>query len=245
MNRLVLCSHGTRSGVGAARVSGLVAAVASALPALDVQEAHVDVHPPFLGDVLTPASVVVPLLLAPGHHVEHDIEAAAAGVGATVTPALGPDAVLVSLLLSRLLSLDQPLGRNDVVVLAAAGSSVAGSDRATREVARQLSARLGRRVLVGYGAACGPRLDDLVVSLRERHAGRRIVAASYLLAPGHFHDRVLASGADDVTAPLLGDGPPDHRLVQFVTRRYEDGWLAATGSQASRTSTRTKWFSSG
>ena len=50
MNRLVLCSHGTRSEVGAARVSGLVSAVASALPSVQVREAHVDVHPPFLAD---------------------------------------------------------------------------------------------------------------------------------------------------------------------------------------------------
>jgi hypothetical protein len=55
------------------------------------------------------------------------------------------------------------------------------------------------------------------------------VAASYLLAPGHFHDRVLASGADDVTDALLGDGPPDDRLVELVVRRHEDAWLAAAG----------------
>ena len=150
-------------------------------------------------------------------------------MGASVTPALGPDGLLVSLLTSRLLSLDAPPGPDDEVVLAAAGSSVAGSDRSTREVARQLSVRLDRPVHVGYGAACGPRLDHLVDSLRERRPGRRIVAASYLLAPGHFHDRVLASGADDVTDPLLADGAPDHRLVELVVRRYEDGWLAAAG----------------
>ena len=229
MNRLVLCSHGTRSEVGAARVSGLVAAVASALPSVQVREAHVDVHPPFLADVVTPGSVVVPLLLAPGYHVETDIVVAADRVGALVTPALGPDRLLVSLLTSRLLALASPPGPDDEVVLAAAGSSVAGSDRATREVARQLSVRLDRPVHVGYGAACGPRLDHLVDTLRERRPGRRIVAASYLLAPGHFLDRVLASGADDVTDPLLADEAPDDRLVELVVRRYEDGWLAAAG----------------
>ena len=229
MNRLVLCSHGTRSEVGAARVSGLVAAVASALPSVEVREAHVDVHPPYLADVVTPGSVVVPLLLAPGYHVETDISVAAAAVGASVTPALGPDGLLVSLLASRLLSLDAPPAPDDVVVLAAAGSSVAGSDLSTREVARQLSVRLDRPVHVGYGAACGPRLDHLVDSLRERRPGRRIVAASYLLAPGHFHDRVLASGADAVTDPLLEDGAPDRRLVELVVSRYLDGWLAAAG----------------
>jgi sirohydrochlorin ferrochelatase len=187
------------------------------------------VHPPFLADVVTPGSVVVPLLLAPGYHVETDIKVAADRVGASVTPALGPDRLLVSLLTSRLLSLAAPPGPDDEVVLAAAGSSIASSDRATREVAHQLSVRLDRPVHVGYGAACSPRLDHLVETLRERRPGRRIVAASYLLAPGHFHDRVLTSGADDVTAPLLADEPPDERLVELVVRRYEDGWLAAAG----------------
>ena len=227
MTRLVLCSHGTRSDVGAARITDLVAAVAAAMPSVEVREAHVDVHPPFLDEVVTPGSVVVPLLLAPGYHVDVDISGAALAAGATVAPALGPDGLLTSLLLARLKAPARPLGDDDAVVLATAGSSVAGSERATHEVAHQLSARLGRPVHVGYGAACAPRLDDLVARLREEDPGRRIVAASYLLAPGHFHDRVLASGADDVTVPLLDDGPPDRRLVELVVRRYLDRWLAA------------------
>ena len=144
-----------------------------------------------------------------------------------MTPALGPDGLLTTLLVSRLRALSSPLGRDDLVVLAAAGSSVAGSTRATREVAHQLSGRLGRPVHVGYGAATLPRLEDLVAGLRESHPGRRIVAASYLLAPGHFHDRVRTCGADAVTEPLLDAGPPDPRLVELVVRRYLEGWLAA------------------
>ena len=223
MSHLVVCSHGTRSGVGAARVSGLVSAVAAALPSVDVREAHVDVHPPFLDHVLTPGAVVVPLLLAPGYHVNVDIAAAASRAGASLTPALGPDRMLTSLLSTRL----GDLAPDDVVVLAAAGSSVAGSDQATREAARHLSCRLERPVRVGYGAASTPRLDDLVAGLRRTHPGRRVVAASYLLAPGHFHNRVLVSGADDVTDPLLDGEMPDRRLVELVVRRYLDHLLVA------------------
>ena len=227
MTGLVLCSHGTRSEVGAARISALVAAVAAALPSVEVREAHVDVHPPFLDEVISPGAVVVPLLLGSGYHVDTDIVGAAVGVGASVAPTLGPDGQLTSLLLARLRSLDRPIGPDDEVVLAAAGSSASGSERATREVAHQLSVRLGRRVHIGYGAACAPRLDDLVTHLRGERPGHRIVVASYLLAPGHFHDRVLAGGADDVTEPLLDDGPPDRRLVELVVARYLDRWLAA------------------
>ena len=185
-----------------------MAAVAEALPSVDVREAHVDVHPPYLGDVVTPGAVVVPLLLAPGHHVGVDIARAADRVAAFVTPALGPARSLTSLLAARLGQLSRPLGHDDIVVLAAAGSSVKGSERATREVAHQLSVRLGRRVHVGYGASCAPRLDELVAGLRASHPRRRIVAASYLLAPGHFHERVLECGADEVTAPLLDGRHP-------------------------------------
>jgi sirohydrochlorin ferrochelatase len=224
---LVVCSHGTRSAVGAARVSALVAAVAEALPSVDVREAHVDVHPPYLDDVICRGTVVVPLLLAPGYHVHVDIAGAASRVNAHVTSVLGPDDLLTSLLASRLAELARPLEPDDVVVLAAAGSSVGGSDRATREAARQLAARLGRPVHVGYGAACDPRLEDVVARLRLTHPGRRVVAASYLLAPGHFQDRVHACGADDVTPPLLDGDVPDPRLVELVVGRYLDGWLAA------------------
>jgi sirohydrochlorin ferrochelatase len=222
MSLLVVCSHGTRSRAGATRVRGLVAAVADALPAIEVREAHVDVHPPFLDDAVASGAVVVPLLLAPGYHVAVDIAGVAAQVGAHVTPALGPDGLLTSLLSSRLRELERPLEGDDLVVLAAAGSSVGGSEQTTREVARSLSARLGRPVHIGYGAACAPRLDELVARLRCFNPGRRIVASSYLLAPGHFHDRVLASGADDVTAPLLDGQTPDPRLVELVLRRYRD-----------------------
>lgn len=227
MSSLVLCSHGTRSDVGAARISGLVAAVGEALPSVDVREAHVDVHPPFLDDVVTPGAVVVPLLLAPGHHVHVDIARAASRAAATVTPALGPDGLLTAMLVAQLRRLSRPQDPGDIVVLAAAGSSHRGSDRATREVAHQLSGRLARTVHVGYGAVCAPRLDELVAGLRTRHRGRRIVAASYLLAPGHFHDRVLACGADEVTAPLLGEETPDPRIVELAVRRFLDVRLAA------------------
>ena len=80
---------------------------------------------------------------------------------------------------------------------------------------------------LGYGAACSPRLDDLVAGLRAGHPGGRIVAASFLLAPGHFHNRVLRSGADAVTAPLLDSETPDPRMVDLVVQRYQYQHLVA------------------
>ena len=71
-------------------------------------------------------------------------------------------------------------------------------------------------VSVCYGSASLPRIADAVAAART--GGRRVVAASYLLAPGFFHDKVSAAGADVVTAPLT----PDPRLVQIVLDRYAE-----------------------
>ena len=47
--------------------------------------------------------------------------------------------------------------------------------------------------------------------------------AAYLLAPGHFHDKLQGAGADFVTAPLL----PDERIAAVLLDRYDaavSGW---------------------
>ena len=48
----------------------------------------------------------------------------------------------------------------------------------------------------------------------------RVIAASYLLAPGFFGSRLDASSADVVTAPLSSGVRLDDRLVDVVVRRY-------------------------
>ena len=222
MTALVLCSHGTRSSVGAARISALVAAVTAELPTVEVREAHVDVHPPYLDDVAEVGDLIVPLLLAPGYHVDVDIERASTRVSARVTRSLGPDPRLTSLLCSRLDALRPALGGDDVVVLAAAGSSVQGSDDSVRAAAAELASRLGRRIEVGYGASCQPLLPDLLASLRLKHRHHRIIGLSYLLAPGHFQNRLLAAGFDAVTDALLDSEVPDQRLVELVVDRYRE-----------------------
>jgi hypothetical protein len=44
-----------------------------------------------------------------------------------------------------------------------------------------------------------------------------VVLAAYLLAPGHFHDKLALAGADAVTAPLL----PDDRIAAVLLDRYD------------------------
>ena len=43
------------------------------------------------------------------------------------------------------------------------------------------------------------------------------MVAAYLLAPGHFHDKLQGAGADCVTAPLL----PDERIAAVLLDRYD------------------------
>jgi hypothetical protein len=59
-------------------------------------------------------------------------------------------------------------------------------------------------------------VPDAVAAAR-RGGADRVVVASYLLAPGHFHDKLAGAGADLVTAPLL----PDDRIAAVLLDRFD------------------------
>ncbi|MGG5260727.1 sirohydrochlorin chelatase [Phycicoccus avicenniae] len=219
---LVACGHGTRDPAGREAVAALVREVAAALPQVEVREAYVDVHGPEVGAVVASlprrpdgarAGVVVPLLLAAGFHVRVDLaEAVRERPDVVVAPALGPDDLLVDVLVDRL---DGVLRPTDVVVLAPAGSSDERAQADSYEMATRLGERLGREVALGYAAGPTPAVAQAVADTRAAGAGR-VVVASYLLAPGFFQGRLGEAGADAVTGPLL----PDPRLVELVLARY-------------------------
>jgi hypothetical protein len=71
-------------------------------------------------------------------------------------------------------------------------------------------------VSTGYGSAAQPPVPDAVAEARAAGA-RQVVLAAYLLAPGHFHDKLGGAGADTVTAPLL----PDDRIAAVLLDRYD------------------------
>lgn len=220
---LVAAAHGTSSPAGRSAIGGLVAAVADRRPDLTVRAAFVDVQPPDPEAVLAslpgdaPARLV-PLLLSAGYHVYVDLARAAQAVpGTTVAPALGPDDRLAGLLHRRLLTAG--LGDDDVVVLGAAGSSQPSAVEDCETVAASLGHLLGRPVTTGYLSAAKPRLADAVAA--QRLPGRRVVVATYLLAPGFFADLAARSGADVVTPPLLTPAEPAAaELVEIVVERY-------------------------
>ncbi|WP_344245985.1 sirohydrochlorin chelatase [Isoptericola hypogeus] len=240
---LLAVSHGTSSSVGANAVATLVDGVAARLAggatgdgapgdAVPVHAGFVDVQQPDVPTSLAAlagrTTVVVPLLLSAGYHVHVDLREdvdAAVGGGHDVTlgGALGPDDRLVDVLERRLA--DAGLRGDDVVVLAAAGSSDARATADCETTAARLAERLGRPVRVGYIANATPRVHEVVDEVREERPGRRVVVASYLLAPGFFADLAAKAGGDVTTAPLLvaGEDAPAE-LLDTVVDRY----LAAT-----------------
>jgi sirohydrochlorin ferrochelatase len=118
----------------------------------------------------------------------------------------------------------------DAVVLAAAGSSDPRAAGDVEWIAEAMRARRTGPVSVGYGAGCDPRVPDAVATARAAAPGARVVIASYLLAPGYFHDQLIKAGADVVTAPLGADP----RVAAIVVSRYEEALEAARVSRAGR-----------
>jgi sirohydrochlorin ferrochelatase len=181
------------------------------------------------------SAVVVPLLLSVGYHVKVDIAKAVKSRPGTVAAApLGPDPRLAALLDQRLR--EAGVTDNDAIVLAAAGSSNPNAALSVEELAGQLGDLRSNRIVPAYGASAKPSVPEAVAMLREEAAGGagagesaggvsvggRVVVASYLLAPGFFHDQLAKAGADLVTEPLL----PSPVLAEIALERY-DAALAA------------------
>lgn len=232
---LVATSHGTDVPAAREAIGALVDAVRAAAPEVDVHEAFVDVQEPRVAAVVRRSrqqgndlTVIVPLLLAPGFHVHVDVHEAAAGERVVAASTLGPDDRLTQVLLRRLAAAGAT--SHDVVVLGAAGSTDSRALESVDRAARLLGAAWGTPVRVGYlggsGAAIGQVVDEAA------GLGRRVVVASYLMAPGFFHHRLEACGADVVARPLL-DGPQvDPVLVELVLDKLA-GAVRACRSAAS------------
>lgn len=218
--RLIACAHGTRDEGGQATIRAVIDQVQAALPHVEVREAYVDVHGPELASVVadTPgAAVVVPLLLAGGYHVFHDIATAVADHPQVVAaPALGPDSRLIDVVMDRLREAGVP--RDATLILAAAGSSDPRSEADTAAAADMVRSRWEGPVRIGYAAGIHPTVADAVADARAYGEEGAVAVASFLLAPGFFHKRLVEAGADYVTAPLA----PHPRIVEIVLDRYRD-----------------------
>ncbi|MCW2831383.1 MAG: hypothetical protein JWP31_2075 [Aeromicrobium sp.] len=218
---LIATSHGTDVLAARTAISGLVDAVREASPHLDVREAFVDVQHPRVdvaADQAPGLAVVVPLLLTPGFHVRVDIQQAADRPWVVAASTLGPDPRLTDVLVRRLL--ESGATPDDAIVLGTAGSTDARARRSVDVAARMVGAAWGSPVTVGHvGGSGAPAAEAVAEAARS---GRRVVVASYLMAPGFFHHRLQSSGADLVTRPLLDQGAPDPDLVSLVLDRFAE-----------------------
>lgn len=209
---LVLAVHGTRSAVGTRTSHDLADAVATA-SGTDVRLGWVDIHTPTLTDTLRQlgAAVVVPVFLTRGYHVTSDIPAAIAAAGgrSSATDSIGAD------VLPAVIEGLRGLADFDAVVLAGAGSLRPGAVAEVHAAADAVARAVGRPARAGFVTAATPTVPDAVAALRA--AGhRRVVIASYLLAPGLFSERLHDAGADAVSPPV-GVHP---LLVEAIVDRW-------------------------
>lgn len=215
---MIACAHGTNSAQGQARINELRADIAALRPGLTVLEAYVDVQEPALPDVVAGVApgvqaVVVPLLLTVGFHVQVDIAQAVAGrPGSLAARPLGPDPRLAGLLHKRLGDLPADWG----IVLAAAGSSRPEAAEQIEVLAADLAVLRPQRIVAAYGASARPSVPEAVAQLRAGGAAG-VAIASYLLAPGYFHDQLAQAGADVVSEPLL----PSELLAQLALEHFD------------------------
>ena len=226
---LIAVAHGSRDPRAAATVDRLLCAVRAGWPGLDVRAAFLDHCAPSLPQVLgsVDTCVVVPLLLTDAYHSKSDIPAQLASVQASLprpdvrlSGTLGPHPLLLDALERRLGETGDFPRAETSVVLAAAGSSDPAANASVAALAARWQAQGGwKRVTPAYASAAGPRPDEAVRSLTRD--GGPVVVASYLLAPGHFADKIrdtaLAAGAAGVSA-VLGDAP---EVAGVIMDRYQ------------------------
>ena len=209
---LVAAAHGSRDPRAATSTAALIREIRAQRPNAVVRHAFLELTDPLLGEVLDQvpgAVVVVPLLLSGGYHVHVDIPETANQhhPAAVMSDALGPDPLLVEALADRLSEAGWRPG--DAVVLAAAGSRDHRAVQDSLEAGKLLSDVLSTDVTTSFVSAAEPGIAAAV----RAYGRRRVVVATYLLAPGLFADEVVAAaGGVPCTAPL-GDHPAVARLV--------------------------------
>ncbi|MDX3384079.1 sirohydrochlorin chelatase [Streptomyces niveiscabiei] len=235
---LVVVAHGSRDPRALRTVGALLDRVRAQRPGLDVHLGHIELNEPLLTDTLarvdTQDVVLVPLLLGRGYHIKRDIPEMAAQTHphARVAGALGPHALLVDTLVSRLEEAGWPTrpdaGYGDTaIVLAAAGSRDPDNAADTNRTAHLLSARLGVPVLPAYASTAEPAVPRALADLRAR-GYTRVAIASYFTAPGRFATECAAAAPWIVSAPLGAH----ESMARLVLTRYDDATATAGTSNA-------------
>jgi sirohydrochlorin ferrochelatase len=256
----VAVAHGSADPRAAAAIGALVPLVARraderGLSVPDLHVAYLGHTAPSVPQVMRTFGpdaqvTVLPLLLTAAYHSKTDIPLVLARAGTrrlnvTYGEPLGPHPLLLRALERRLpeAALQNPAETG--VVLAAAGSSDPEANATIARLAARWQARTGwfavrpayasPAAAGGHGSTAGPAPAQAVTELRKAGA-RRVVVASYLLAPGLFADRIrdasLAAGAAAVSPALLpwppvaaGGAAPE--VADVVLDRYTEAGTQA------------------
>ncbi|MBV9449534.1 MAG: sirohydrochlorin chelatase [Streptosporangiaceae bacterium] len=255
---LVAVAHGSEDPRAAATIEALMSLVrsragagahaADAGPGLDVRTAYLGHSVPSLPQVLGTIGddqrvCVLPLLLTAAYHSKTDIPRilARSALDVTYGATLGPHPLLPRALERRLAEAEGGTAAmadraGTAVVLAAAGSSDPDANATVARLAAQWHADGGwHTVLPAFASAAAPTPAEAVATLlrsgtprASRWAVRRVVVATYLLAPGLFADRIrhdsLTAGAAAVSgalgaAPELADIVLERQAVASARRR--------------------------
>jgi sirohydrochlorin ferrochelatase len=207
---LLLVAHGSRDPRSGQVIDALADRVRAARPGLAVGVATLELRGRRVPEVAAelvgrPARrlagggvrrvAVVPLLLTNAYHGSVDLPEVLAGARRAVPGAelvasdvLGPDDRLLDALDERI-----PAGTSfDRIVLAVAGTRDPVAAQGIEAVAARYGARHGVRCVPVHASAGVPRI-----------ASARTLVASYFLAPGLLHDRIVeGAGGATVTEPF-------------------------------------------
>lgn len=240
---LVAVAHGSADPRAAAAISALVPLVARraadrGLSVPELRVAYLGHAAPSVPQVMRAFGpdtqvTVLPLLLTAAYHSKTDIPRVLARAGTArlnlrYGAPLGPHPLLLRALERRLPATALENRSETGVVLAAAGSSDPAANATIAGLAAQWQAAggwFGVRPAYASPAAAGGQgstTPGQAVTELLRAGARRVVVASYLLAPGLFADRIrdaaLAAGAADVS-PALGAVP---EVADIVLDRYQE-----------------------
>lgn len=238
---LVAVAHGSRDPRAAQVVTELLDRVRALRPDLPVHGAFLDHMAPSPAQVLdrlagdgATSAVVLPLLLTPAYHSKIDLPGVLRRVrtdrpelSVRYGDTLGPHPALLDVLRTRLAEAGVPEpDPSTAVVLTSAGSSDSTANATIIGIAARWAADARtdgpgwHSVVPAYASAAAP---DPATAVADRFAAgaRRVVVASYFLAPGYFADQVAEAaydaGAEAVT-PVLG---ADEALAELILSRYD------------------------